>query len=445
MDEKFPFNVLAHIRDSHLLRILLVFFLIIILQIPMAWIRRIVDERQARQHEAVEEITSKWGRQQSIVGPLLTVSYLQHITETEKDGTKKARTELRSATFLPNDLQVAGALKTEVRYRGIYQIPVYAADLDIRGHFNRPDFSEWEIDPNDILWDRVYLSLRISDVRAVINSVTLQWNDQPISFLPGTGVPGGQPGIHIPMKGRLSGETFSFSCHLDVNGSGGLFFAPLGKITAAEIHSNWNNPSFQGNWLPIERTVNQDGFKAKWNIPFLGRNFPQQWKNDTNPENEISTSQFGVNFLVPMDYYRMSERSIKYEILFMSLTFAVLWLFQVLAKLRIHSIQYLLVGSGLCLFYLLELSLAEHIGFFLAYLCATLAVTILIWFYCIIVLRGYFRASIVSTVLLLLYGYLYILLMNQDYALLIGSIGLFITLAIIMYITRKVDWYAAKS
>jgi inner membrane protein len=446
MNDRIIPNTVEFIRNSHLLRVLLVGFLVILLQIPIGLIRGVVGERQARQQEAFEEITSKWGRQQSITGPLLTVPYLHRITETDQDGNQKIRTQQRAATFLPGDLHISGTIHGEVRYRGIFQVPVYTAELEITGTFTRPDFSEWEIDGNDIAWDRAYLSLRISDARAITNQVSLLWNEQALSFLPGTGDYGERcPGIHVPLKGQMAGETFPFSCRLNVNGSGGVYFAPLGKTTVAEVRSNWGNPSFQGNWLPVERTVSKDGFQARWNIPFLGRNYPQQWKNEDNPADNILVSRFGVDFITPMDHYRMSQRSIKYEILFLSLTFAVLWLFQVLAKLRIHSIQYLLVGGGLCLFYLLELSLAEHLGFLLAYLCATLAVTLLIWCYCLIVLHSYLRALIVSIVLLLLYGYLYILLMNQDYALLIGSLGLFVALAIIMYITRKVDWYAVKS
>jgi inner membrane protein len=438
-------NLIESTRNSQLLKILFVGFLIILLQIPIGMIRGVLRERQTRQQEAVEEIASKWGRQQSIIGPMLTIPYRHRITETDRDSGQKIRIELRDATFLPDTLQVSGSTNCETRYRGIFKVPVYSAALDITGLFTRPDLSEWGIDSNDILWDRAYLTLRISDARAITNQVSLKWNDQQLYFLPGEGDFGqGFAGIHVPMKNNLSGETFKFSCRLDVNGSESLFFAPLGKETNVEITSNWSNPSFQGNWLPNQRTIRNDGFEAKWTIQYLGRNYPQKWKRDANPQSAISESAFGIKLITPIDYYRMAERSIKYEILFLVFTFAVLWLFQVLAKVRIHAIQYLLVGAGLCIFYLLELSLAEHIGFFLAYTCAALPVIALIFFYSVAVLHGYLRGIIMSIVLLLLYGYLYILLLNQDYALLVGSVCLFVVLAVIMYITRKVDWYKVK-
>jgi inner membrane protein len=409
-------------------------------------IQSVVSERQARRQEAVEEVTSKWGRQQTIVGPMLSVPYLHKVSETEKDGTKKVKTELKDATFLPDDLQISGNINCEERYRGIFKVPVYSATLDVVGQFARPDLSEWGVNADDVLWDQAHLTVRISDARAISNQVSLLWNDEQLHFLPGVGDFGGRfTGIHVPMKNQLSTGTFRFSYHLSINGSESLFFVPLGRETIVEVKSNWDNPSFQGNWLPIQRTVDKEGFQAKWNIPFLGRNYPQKWKNETKPEDSISASIFGIKFMTPIDYYRMSERSIKYEMLFLSLTFVTLWLFEIIAKLRVHSIQYLLVGSAICIFYLLELSLAEHIGFLLAYISATLSVTVLICLYCIVVLKGYIRSMILGIIILLLYSYLYILLMNQDYALLVGSVCLFIVISIIMYLTRKVDWYAAKS
>ena len=438
-------NVLEVIRNSRVIRIILLGFLVLLLQIPIAMIRNVVTERQTTRNEAVMEVTAKWGKQQSIIGPMLTVPYVRRFQEKEANGKIKTRTELFYASFLPDSLQVRGKVDCEDRYRGIFKIPVFSAVIDIGGNFTRPDFSEWGIDEKDIVWDQAYLTLRISDVRAITNQVSLKWNKEKVHFLPGMGDFGGKSsGIHVPMKGLLSEKESRFSCQLNLNGSEGFFLAPFGKETTLELNSNWHDPSFQGNWLPSERSVSNEGFKAKWNIPFLGRNYPQKWKSDTSFEEAISAGLFGIKFISPVDHYRMSDRSIKYAILFLSLTFITLWLFEIIAGLRIHSIQYLLVGAGLCVFYLLELSLSEHIGFTIAYLLATLAVTVLIFGYCRYILGGYRRSIIMGIIILLLYSYLYVLLMNQDYALLIGSICLFILLAAVMYITRKIDWYSVK-
>lgn len=243
----------------------------------------------------------------------------------------------------------------------------------------------------------------------------------------------------------MDNRSFDFSLPLELNGSIGAFFAPFGRDTEVQLSSNWSSPSFQGMWLPASRTVNRDGFQATWSIPFLSRDYPQNWRFWSNFENVISLSLFGVDMISPVDHYRMSQRSVKYQILFLVLTFVTLWLFEVLVKVRIHPVQYLLTGAGMCLFYLLELSLAEHFGFILAYTIASAAIVILITSYSAAILKSTKRALIVGAVVTLLYLYLYILLMIEDYALLVGSIGLFIVLATIMFLTRKVDWYSLKS
>ncbi len=433
--------LLERMRQSPLLRIILIGFLILLLQIPILLIRGIIGERESRQRDAIREITSKWGEQQSIVGPIVTVPYTVEMSETDKDGNVTFHTETRHASFLPEDLRTSGQIDCEIRYRGIYKVPVYRMKLDVTGHFVHPDFSDWGVQEEDVLWDRAVLSVQISDVHAITDSVVLSWNNDRRSFLPGAGEFSGQrTGIHAGLKGVLNRQRYDFSYQLMMNGSQGAFFAPLGRETAVEIDSNWYAPSFQGTWLPTQRTFEDGGFQATWDIPFLGRNYPQKWRMNSEIDHAITSSLFGVRFITPIDHYRMAQRSIKYEFLFLLLTFATLWLFEILANLRIHSIQYLLVGAGMCLFYLLELSLSEHIPFIIAYVCASAAIVLLVTAYCVAVLKGVNRAAIVGTAITLLYGYLYVLLMNQDYALLIGSVGLFLILAVIMFLTRKIDW-----
>jgi inner membrane protein len=253
----------------------------------------------------------------------------------------------------------------------------------------------------------------------------------------------------------MPGESFEFSLTLKLNGSTKLRLAPFGRDTTTHLESSWPNPSFQGNWLPTMHDVSEEGFEANWVIPYvseegfeanwvipyLGRNYPQQWRSSADYEDQIASSLFGVDFLSPIDNYRMSARSVKYEIKFLLMTFLVIWLFEVVGRLRVHSVQYLLVGAGMCLFYLLQLSLAEHLGFLGAYLIASAAVTVLITSYSLFVVKTGRRAAVIGGVLAALYAYLYILLREEDYALLVGSIGLFAALAIVMYATRKIEWH----
>jgi inner membrane protein len=438
-------GIIEQARGSQLLRIGLISMLAAILLIPVGMIDGVITERRDRRVEAVREVTAIWGERQTVVGPVLVVPYLARVSERDKDGITKTRIETRHASFLPESLRTDGGLKCETRYRGIYKVPVYSADLDISGAFARPDVSSLSIDEGSVLWDRAYLALRVSDARAIMNRASLRWNGEDTPFLPGVGEFGGvAAGINVPMKGRLSGGRFEFSTHLTLNGSEELYFAPFGKETEVEITSNWGSPGFLGNWLPVERNISAKGFRAKWNIPYLGRNYPQQWRSDAGMDESVPASCFGIRFIPALDQYAMAKRSTKYGILFILLTFVTLWLFELVAGVRIHPIQYLLVGAGLALFFLLEISFAEHMGFAPSYLIATLLVTSLIYCYCRFVLGGVRRSAVLGSIVLFLYGYLYVLLMNQDFALLIGSLCLFLVLAAVMFITRKIDWYSLR-
>jgi inner membrane protein len=297
--------------------------------------------------------------------------------------------------------------------------------------------------PEDILWDRAELALRISDVHAIQDQAKLIWNGQKIAFIPGQGKLGGNnPGIFASLKGKMPGDTFKFEVPLNLNGSERLTFTPFGEVTQVKLKSNWRDPSFQGLWLPKDRSITDKGFEATWNIPSLGRNYPQQW-NQESPvgEQTIQASVFGVDLISPVDNYRMASRSIQYNFLFLVLTFATFWLFEVTVKLRVHPLQYLLVGVAMSLFYLLQLALSEHIGFNLAYLIASTAVVVMISAYSVAVLRARQRAGIIGAMQIALYGYLYVVLANQDYSLLMGSFGLFAFLAVVMYLTRNIDWF----
>ena len=442
-------NTIDSIRTSYLLRGLMIGFLILVLQIPILMIGNVIWEREEARNEAVLEVTGSWGGNQSIVGPWITVPYLYHWTEKQTSGNRVnnfSHTETRYATFLPETLNITGTSASQIRKRGIFKVPLYTLSLNVSGRFSKPDFSSWGTGTDDILWSQAILSLSVSDSKGITEQSILTWNNHEFSFRPGSGEANAErAGIHVPLDGALNDESFDFAFPLTINGSNLAFFTPFGRETNIELTSDWPDPSFNGNWLPTTHTVNKEGFKARWRIPFLGRNYPEQWKTGAPFSEAIDTSQFGVKFLVPIDNYRMGYRSVKYAVLFVALSFATLWLFEILSSIRIHPIQYLLLGAGMCVFYLLELSLAEHIGFVTAYMIASASVVVLIGIYSSVVLKSGRKASVVAFIMAILYGYLYILLRNQDYALLIGSIGLFLTIATIMYLTRKINWHVPKT
>ena len=252
-----------------------------------------------------------------------------------------------------------------------------------------------------------YLSVGLTDSRGIVKQSEITWLDSKIDFLPGTGtLNSSAPGIHAPLKSLSSEGDFEFSFPLSINGSDTLLFTPYGNDTRVNLKSDWIDPSFQGNWLPVNHNIDEDGFQASWSIPYLGRNYPQSWKDARNLSSSIQASEFGVRFIVPVDNYRMGFRSVKYAPLFLMLTFITLWLFEIISHSRIHPLQYLLLGAGMCVFYLLELSLAEHIGFGWSYVIASTLVVGLMGSYSFVFLKSIFKASFVGTIAALLYGYL---------------------------------------
>jgi len=438
----------------------------LLLQIPISMIGGLIGEREERRAEAVRDVSSKWGAAQMLTGPVLVVPYQAAERASQPDGTFRVEYTRRAAVFLPDQLYVQVDLQTESRSRGIFVVPVYRLKAALSGRFSRPDFAFLAVKPVEIYWDQAEVALGISDVRAVQTEATLTWADKPVAFEPGPGNfefdtveadtspelnarPGKAPrriaagtGMHAPVAIQPDESGMEFSVPLQLNGTGNLRFVPFGRMTDVKMRSDSPSPSFQGAWLPQERQVDDAGFNASWSIAYLGRGYPQAWAADRTPSNLIANSAFGVDLVEPVDPYRMAHRSVKYASLFLVLTFAAVWLIEVVGGRRIHWIQYLLVGGALCLFFLLELSLAEHTGFDLAYLVAAASVVAMIASYGRAVFGRWQLAALVGVGISLLYGYLYLLLINEDYSLLGGSIGLFVMLAAAMYATRRVDWYA---
>lgn len=437
-------RVATSMRNSQLLRLCIIGFLALLLQIPVSMINGLVTERRQRSQEAITEVSSKWGEAQSLTGPALVVPYVARRTEIV-NGQQVTRTDSRSAVFLPEQLHVTGTMKSDVRSRGIFSVPVYTLGLQVAGEFGPPPLAELGIARQDVDWSRAQLVVGISDARAIQQATTLDWNGRQAAFLPGTaGFREAGSGIHAPVAIADSSQRVRFSFPLSLNGSTHADVVPFAQTTVVDLVGDYPHPSFQGKWLPTQRTVGSDAFAAHWSVPFLGRTYPQAWTSDSSMTNTVDDSRFGVDLVNPVDQYHMAARSVKYAFLFILLTFATLWLIEVLAGVLVHPIQYLMLGGALCLFYLLELALSEHLGFPVAYAIASAAVVAMVGAYSLSILRSAARAAIVAVGVALLYGYLYLLLMNEDYALLIGSVGLFLILAAIMYATRRVDWYAVR-
>lgn len=419
-----------------MLRLAGVAILALVLIIPIILIGGIVGERETRRDTAVDEVTRQWGGDQRLFGPVLVVAY----SHRSADASGVQHDEPRAAIVLPTEMHAVGRLDTSTRTRAIFSIPVYTGTFTLTGTFAKRELPELGADAASAAWDHAELVLGLSDVRAIQSAPLATWSGAAIQFLPGADALATlTSGIHAPVP--MGSDQSTFSIQVRFNGSVGLTLAPVGERTVVSVESTAGAPSFRGAWLPVERQITANGFRATWDIPFLGRNYPQVWTTPAGMDAAVTASGFGLDLARPIDQYRMAERSVKYAILFIALTFGTIWLIEVLAGAQVHPIQYLLLGAALCTFYLLELSLAEHIGFAVAYIIAALAVVILITSYARAILRRPSAIGSVGGCVAALYGYLYVLLMNEDYALLIGSIGLFCALAGVMFATRRIDWY----
>ena len=420
-------------------RALLIAGLVLLLQVPSCMIGQLGAARQQSRDEATAELARTWGGRQDVIGPFLVVPYRIVV----KDDKGRTTTEYSWITLLPEQLDARAQPQVETRRRGLFEVPVYRTHLTLTGRFAAPRLAAGAFaEAEDLQWGGAHLVLRLSDVHALDRVAPLRWGASKVDFASGGGALTSS-GIHAKLTAIDPATPRDFSIELDLRGSQGLYFAPVGGQTHAEILSAWPHPAFQGAWLPAQREVGPQGFSASWDITQLARGLPAAWSQSSAPTLEaLNATLFGVDLLYPVDPYRMSQRSLKYSTLFIGLSFLVLWLFEVLARRPVHLGQYLLFGAALCLFYLLELSLAEHFGFALAYAVTASAVTLQVSLYARSALGSWRGAWLVFGVVTGLYALLYLLLREEDYALLVGSGALFAVLSLVMFLTRGVRWAA---
>lgn len=424
-------------RNSVMIKAAVILLLVLLLLIPSTMIQGLIEEREIRKDEAIREISAKWGERQTITGPVLTIPYL----EFYRDSAKVVRQVTRYMHFLPDELKVNGQLFPEKRYRGIYEVVVYNSEIKLAGNFPPINFANLGVPQENLRLQDAFLSVGITDLRGIKEQVALNWNGKNHSFNPGVASNDVmETGINSPVNLTDVSENapYTFSLALDLKGSDFLYFVPVGKETKVQIASKWQNPSFDGAFLPDQRQVDQQGFTAAWKVLHLNRNFPQQWKG---ARYDIGSSAFGVNLLLPIDSYQKSMRSVKYAILFIGLTFLIFFFIELLHKRSVHPFQYVLIGLALCIFYTLLVSISEYTNFNIAYLIASIMTIGLVTVYTYSVFSSKKLAALVGGTLVILYAYIFTIIQLQDFALLMGSLGLFLILALVMYYSRKVDWY----
>jgi inner membrane protein len=425
--------------------------LILLLLIPLMMIDGLVSERQYQREEVLRDIARSSSFSQNITGPILVVPFVKktHVWKTVKATGERYMEEQRSAGrlyFLPERLVVKGDIGTEERSRGIYKALLYRSDNQISGSFKLPAKLGLGDELELYEFERPFLSVGISDVRGISNDLQLSFNGSTLGFAPGSADSILGEGVHalLPQLDSQGGQVFDFAFNLKLQGTEKLTVTPVGRDSQVELTSTWPHPSFIGDYLPHTREISEQGFKANWQSSFFATNMEEllsqcSYGGDCEA---LSSRSFGVSFVDPVDQYLKTDRAIKYALLFIGLTFAIFFLFEVLKRMAVHPVQYALVGMSLAMFYLLLLSLSEHLSFALAYAIAASACVLLIGFYVSFVLRSMVRGSAFAGLLALLYGLLFALLGAEDYALLMGSVLVFGVLAGIMVLTRKLDWYS---
>lgn len=429
----------SYIKNSATLKLFSISILILVLLIPSSMIRSLINERESRKNSVVNDLSSKWGGSQTITGPFITVPYKVYY----KDDKEKIKYNINYLYILPEQLNISGEIKPEVRYRSLYEAVLYNIVIDFNGTFKFPPMSQLNIEQENVLWDSAFFSIGITDLRGIKNNINIKVNESNYDCTPGLKTTDiASSGVGTLIKPLSSDGVNSFSFALNLNGSEQLNFIPVAETNIVKLHSSWPSPSFNGAFLPVSREITNNGFSSNWKILHLNRNFPQYWSGN---QYKVEQSAFGLKLILTADIYQKATRISKYAVMFIVFTFSAFFFSEIINKRKVHPIQYTLIGLAILLFYTLLLSLSEYISFNCSYIISATAITIIITCYSYGIIKNKKFAYTILGILLILYSYLFIVLQLEDYALIMGSIGLLIVLATVMYVTRKIDWYAIET
>ncbi|MDR2305455.1 MAG: cell envelope integrity protein CreD [Treponema sp.] len=443
-------------------KVLLLVALVLLLLIPLNMIRGLVDDREHTANSAEADIMEAWGSQLVAAGPIVIIpgTRTEEIrTKTEKEGEK---IELAKNPFTlaisPQKLNIEAAFKTETRKRGIFSVPLFSGTLRLSGAFDPAPALSGLAANEAVYLNQAELVIALSSQKGIRKINTSTWDGEDLFFKPGNrgySLFSGQGGSGRSRTGEGIGGIYAgisqfqnraaaFDISIEIRGGQYIRFLPVGQDTHAAVSADWGAPSFQGAYLPGESAVGDTDFSALWDINYLSRDIPLFWK-DYGERQTYSGSLFGVNFFRAVDAYALNTRAVKYAVLFLTIPFLTLFLLEIFTKKRIHPAPYLLSGIANAVFYLLLLSLSEQIPFYTAYLIAALAVTAMMTLYSRSLLPSWNKSWYMGLTVSISYILLYAVLNAQSYALLIGSIGTFVVLALIMFLTRKLDWYREES
>ena len=448
--------MLKPLRNSVLLKALLVGLLAVLMLIPLGMIQGLIAERASRRADAIASVQASFAGPQTVGLPFFVWPYVEHWTEQNVDASNRVRvaqlSESRHLVWFADQSQANAevAVKND-RYRGIHRVRTFESTISISSMASWPDRGQVKptAEGRRLVWGEPRLVLPIADVRGLRGSPMITVGGQTVQFREGTQLPMLAAGLHVPLAESPGGSSTRFSIKLELAGTERLAFAPTASASTVTVKSAWPDPHFGGSYLPRERTVTASGFSAEWTISALASGVQQQLRTlasggplQRSPAQPAQSrlDAFEIDFIEAVNTYLLAERSVKHGALIIVLVFAAMFLFDTLRSLNAHPVQYGFVGLALVIFFLLLLSLSEHIAFGLAYSIAASACTLLITYYLSHVLANRARALGFGGALVLMYATIYAILIAEDTALLMGSALLFATLSAAMLATRKFDW-----
>ena len=411
------------------------------LMIPLSMLRGLILERSQMRNQAVETVSKGWGGSLTVGGLMLRVPF----DVESKSSTGEISRISHQFFVLASDLEVQAVIDhTTTRRIGIYGVPVYLVRAKLAGAFKMTDVmaaAAMQPYPNATFhWKEASLRLPLSDVRSVREFSGAMVGQRILTF--GPALADGLPGVEarIDLSEFLHDESMPFSAQLVLAGSQSLSFLPTAETTKVDLLSDWPDPQFQGAFLPAQYSLDGHGFHANWQVLALNRPFAQSWVDSQIDSAHFTNAAYGVELFQSVDVYQRSERAVKYALLFIALTFLSFFAWESLGKVRVHAMQYLLIGLALSTFYLLLIALAEHLPFWLSYWIGAMALVGLLGFYISGAMNSVRLGAVIATVMSLVYGLLFMLVLSESYALLIGAIALFSILATVMGATRKLRW-----
>lgn len=444
-EEEKPTGFMGWLKESVTVKLVFIGMLVLVLLIPSSLINNLIAERAGRQDEVVKEISYNFAGSQVVKGPVLVIPYNVQVNEVDKDGKITTKQGVQNLYVSPDALTIKADEHSDIIHRGIFDAVVYKTKVTVAGNFTKADLAALGLTADQLMLDKAKLTFGISDLKGlktnpvvkagnIIATATPTFNNQALFA----------DGLQVNLN--LSNENIDnlpFSYSLDLTGTDELSFLQLGKTTDVQVNGDWASPSFDGRFLPDSRQITDSGFKAHWRMLYYNGVFPQQWSGVDSLLNNASRQQdaiFGVKLRLPVDEYQKTTRTSKYAILIVLLTFISLFLTELIRKQKVHSFNYILIGAAMIIYYILLLSFSEQIGFTYAYLVASIATVGLVTTFIASLLKNKKAAALFAGILSIFYTFIFVIIQLEDFALMVGSIALFVIIAVLMYFSRKINW-----